>query len=495
MTAIVRETSTGWEVVDGTTVTTHDTQGAALYAALEINGGKTKAAILHDPATKEPNGAWRWLHATDTEDEAFNGARIDEQTVREAVASLNDSLKAEPINGGTPDSIGHGDAGNTPANGYAHHAVEVVSVEGRHGAYVLAEIVPAVDANIASGRLAFTSIGLGGVVGEDDDAIRQADWDHLALTNKPAVPTLTPSAAIRKAGERIVAVRNRSLRGTRPMAGKKMTTVRAELTKLALRGPALEALTKLCATLGVDLEVEMAADEWDSPVKTAVRAIRELAGMEKTLEALTGAAEPAARSLVRAVFHRAEVADADLEMLAKALGLEAGAAVADMIKAAEGMEPKKAPAEPTEAEKADAAKLAAEKSAGAESLVALRSEVATLRAKDEAREDAAYLDGLLTLRKMTLRDETRGQMLTVLRTDRKGGRATVEGLVKEIHVPQTGNVVPAGGTSTDPLDAGSDEPTRAQIDAEIALIRSAHPNDPKHILHARARKNLIARKR
>ena len=494
MAAIVRETADGWEVVDGTKATAYATRREALDAARALLGDDVKQTVLRDADTGEPNGAWRWIHATNEEAESIDNARIDAVTVRELVDSLNAKTKAEPIVGGTADSPSHINAGNHPANGYAHQAVEVVDADGTHGAYAWSEFVTEVDANIATGRLAWASIGAGGTLNEDG-AIRNADWDHVLITNKPAQHNLVSGSAVRTAGERVVAVRSYPLTPRIRMATKIKTTVRSELAKLALRGPALDALTKLCASLGISMDDEMASEEWESPSVAAVRAVRTLAAAEKTLEALTGAPAEAARSLARNVIAtRAEVADADLEMLAKALGLEPGAAVADMIKAAEGMEPKKAP-EMTEAEKAEAAKLAAEKSAAGETLVALRSEVAALRAKDEAREDAAFLDGVLALRKMTLRAETREQMLTVLRTDRKAGRATVEGLVKEIHVPPTGTVVPAGGTSTDPLDEATNEPTRAQINAEIALIRAAHPNDPQHVLHARARKNLIARKR
>ena len=494
MAAIVRETADGWEVVDGTKATAYTTRREALDAARALLGEDTKPAILRDADTGEPSGAWRWIHATNEEAESIDNARIDAVTVRELVDSLNAKTKAEPIVGGTPDSPSHANAGNHPANGYAHQAVEVVDADGTHGAYAWSEFVTEVDANIASGRLAWASIGAGGTLNEDG-AIRNADWDHVLITNKPAQHNLVSGSAVRTAGERVVAVRSYPLTPRIRMAAKK-TTVRAELTKLALRGPALDALTKLCASLGISMDDEMASEEWESPCVAAVRAVRTLAAAEKTLEALTGTPGEAARSLARHVIAtRAEVADADLETLAKALGLEPGAAIADLIKAAEGMEPKKAAPEPTDAEKAEAAKLAAEKSATGETLVALRSEVAALRAKDEAREDVAFLDGLLAVRKMVLRDETRGQMLAVLRADRKAGRATVEGLVKEIHVPMTGNVVPAGGTSTDPIEGTSSEPTTQAIETEIAAIRSHHPKDPAHVLYARARKNLIARTR
>lgn len=493
MPAFVRETSGGtWEVVQDDVVrSTHDSQVDALNAALALNGGKTKDAILRDPDTKELNGAWRWLHATDVEDvPAYDGARIDETTVAQAVKDLNAAPLARPVNGGTSDSPGHGHAGQTLANGYAHHAVEVVASDGRHGAYVIAELVPDVARNVDSGRIAFTSIGLGGSVAEGEDAIRDAVFDHLALTNTPAVTTLTPSAAIRKAGDRFVAVRtrpiNRAAKALRNTMAK--TSVRSEIvTPLALRGPALDALTSLCASIGISIDDELSADDWASPSKEALCALRMIAKSERIVEGLSGASAVAARSaragIVRSIAKRAEVADADLEAMAKKLGLPAGASFADMVAAIDKMEPKKVPADD-----AAAAKTEATEAVRAQKLVDLETQVATLTADKLAREDETWLDGEATRLGVVVRTETRPKLLKLLRADRTEGRGLVTEHLSGLPKPPVGTVIRNDGHSTDPLATTATDVTEAAIEAELVAVRSAYPKEPKHMQWARARK-------
>lgn len=425
MAAFVRETEAGWEVVEGDRVLgTHASHIAALDAALERNGGKTKGALLRDPDTKDLNGAWRWLHATDVEDEpAYDGARIDETTVAQAVASLNSQPLPRPINGGSPDSPAHAPAGDSIATGYAHHAVEVVGFDGRHGAYVIAELMPSVARVVDSGRVAWTSIGLGGSVG-DDAAIRDAEFDHLALTNTPAVKTLTPSAAIRKPGERFVAVRTHPVtRASGPHRSSPMAENVAPVTAPVVK------------------RAEIAED------------------------------------MVAA-----------LMALAAAHGLAPDAAPADVMAAAEKMKaeaPEEAPE--AEMSEADKAKASASEAARSETLAALQGEVALLRADKEAREDAEFLDGLLAPRKLAVKTETRARFLSVLRTDRKTGRDVVRDLVAEMHVPPVTRAVPATG-SVDTEETADSDALVKRAAALLPDIRKQFPGEPEHLLVARAQR-------
>lgn len=491
MPAFVRETVDGWEVVEGDVVTAHDSLVSALDAALSLNGGKTKDAILRDPDTKDPNGAWRWLHATDVEDvPAYDGARIDETTVSQAVASLNGQPLARPVNGMTADSEGHGSAGQTLANGYVHHGVEVVAADGRRGAYVLAELLPDIARNVDSGRIAYTSIGLGGTVSDDGDGIRDAYFDHLALTNTPAVTTLTPSSAIRKAGDRLLAMRSRIVRAASPK-GKAppmtvKTSVRSEIVKpLALRGAALDALTVLCTSLGVDLDTEMTADEWDSPAKAALCALRQIAKAERIVEGLTGQTLAAARSARAGIVKRAEVADADLEALAKAVGLEAGASMADILAAVAEMEhvqvdgaAKKAPADDaamkseTEATRALRAEVSVLRSATEND----RKELEKLRAESVSRSNEAWLDGQVKIRRLALRAEDRAELLSILVESPDKGRSLVEKALATRSAPTVGTVIHNDGVTTDPLAEGG---TVTDPDVATSLALSALRSEGK----------------
>ncbi len=480
MSAFVRETADGWEVVEGVKRVEGPfaSQIEALDAALLRNGGKTKDAILRDPDSHALNGAWRWLHATDVEDvPAYDGARIDETTVSQAVASLNAQDIPRPINGGAPDSPAPAPCGDCIATGYAHHAVEVESADGRRGAYVIAELLPDVARVIDSGRIAYTSIGLAGTVG-DDNSIRDAAFDHLALTNSPAVTTLTPSASIRKAGDRHVAVRSarisaRGSRGKGPVTMAK-TSIRSELTKLTLRGAALEALAKLCTSLNISIDDELSSEEWESPTVAAVRAVRQLASAEKTLEALAAPQGEVARSHARAVLlTRAEIADADLEALAKAVGLEAGAAMADILKAIEGMEPKKADAMKSDSEATRS--LRAELSVLRSATETDRAELAKLRAESVARSNEAWLDEQVKSRRLALRSEDRTELLSILAESPSKGRSLVEKALATRSAPNTDTVIRNDGQSGDPLAKGDDAKTTA-VRSEFARIRAEKPS-------------------
>jgi len=487
MSALVRETADGWEVVDGkVVVSTHDSQIEALDAALAANGGRTRDAILRDPDTKDLNGAWRWIHATDVEDDpAYDDARIDETTVAQAVANLNAAPLPRPVNGMTSDSRGHGPAGQTLANGYVHHAVEVVAADGRHGACVIAELVPDVARNLDAGRIAWASIGLGGTTTEDCPEIRDAVFDHLALTNDPAVTTLVANNAIRQPGERFIAIRTQRITAPRarpketPMA---KTTIRKELAKLSLRGAALDALTKLCSALNISMDDEMSAEEWESPAVAAVRAVRTLAAAEKTLEAINASAAPAARSHARNVIAaRAEVDDAKWGELVKALGLADGASVDDAIAAAGKM---KAPEVEAEADKVKADAVEAGR---AQKVATLEQRVADLTAKELARDNAAWLDEAIKTRGATVAPEARAKFEKALRTD--GGRELVAGLIADLPVaPKTRQVASVGSRDVDVHSKTEGDAVATRAAELLPEIRKQFPNDDEQSLVARAQR-------
>ena len=511
MAALVRETADGqFEVVDGDdgddVLATFDLQTDALDDALERNGGKTKPARLHDYETKEPNGVWRWLHALDVEDEPVGGARIDEQTVDEAIASLNNSPRAEPINGGLPDSPAHGPSGDTLATGYAHHAVKTIAADGRVGGYVIAELLPEVDVNVGTGRIASDSIGLSGTVAEEGGPIRDAEFDHLALTGKNAVGTLKPNAAIR-AGERFVAVRSHRLSSRtkgKPMPVTK-TSVRAEIVKpLNLRGVALDALTVLCKSLGVELDTELTSDEWSSPAKAALCALREMAKAERLVESLTGAQQASARSAVRAVIAptlqlRAEIDDAKWGELAKALGLEASASIDDAIAAAGKLKPADDADNTDEGDmttEKDKAAAEAKDAARSQKITSLEAEVAGLRAESEARKDAEWLDAEIAKRGATVSSETRSKFERALRADRKDGRELVAGLIADLPVAPAAVRKLSSGGGKEIVSGAPVEVDRARFDAlvesKVATLRAADAESPKHHLVARAQKLVRA---
>lgn len=426
MAAFVRETKAGWEVVEGDRVlSTHASHIEALDAALARNGGRSKDALLRDPDTKDLNGAWRWLHATDVEDApAYDGARIDETTVAQAVASLNSQPLPRPINGGAPDSPAHAPSGDSIATGYAHHAVTVVDSDGRHGAYVIAELVPSVARVVDSGRVAWTSIGLGGSVG-DDATIRDAEFDHLALTCTPAIKTLTPSAAIRAPGERFVAVRTHRLNRA---AGPQRKTAMAE-NAAPESAPVARA--------------EMADD-----MHAALMALLEAHGIAP--DAPDAAA--AVMALVEKLKSEKPEDDAEVEMA-----------------------------------EADKAKASAAEAARSEKVAHLEEQVALLRADKEAREDAEFLDGLLAPRKLAVKTETRARFLSVLRTDRKTGRDVVRDLVAEMHVPPVTRSVPATG-SVDTEETADSDALVKRAAALLPDIRKQFPGEPEHLLVARAQR-------
>lgn len=207
----VRETAKGWEMVSvaGAVLQTFTTKTAALDAALAVvRSSSSKVAVLRDAGTHQPNGAWRWIHAADHEDEpGWDGSKITERTLDAAAVDLNGSANAVPVDGGMPDSQPHGSElslGNVPATGWAHYAVRSVSRLGRQGLHVWAEVLADVAEKLDTGRLAFASIAVRGKRAPDGE-ILGARFTSLALLNRPAQTSLTPHSA---RGETVAAFRS-----------------------------------------------------------------------------------------------------------------------------------------------------------------------------------------------------------------------------------------------------------------------------------------------
>ena len=97
----VRATEAGYELVDTATdevLGTYETPKQALWNALEREdvAALVKRANLRSNGT--PDGEWRWLDASATEDEPIGGSRITDASLWEMAAGLNARKSAIPIN-------------------------------------------------------------------------------------------------------------------------------------------------------------------------------------------------------------------------------------------------------------------------------------------------------------------------------------------------------------------------------------------------------------
>lgn len=200
----VRQARGGYEIVDasGRALSAgHPSVRHALDAALVKLSGSIKAANLRNNG--RPDGQWRWLDATATEDQSDDGARISENAIWEMAAQLNERASAIPINGGGAPpgykpSEPHGDGrdgGDHPANGFAHLGVPVLE-RGRLHLYLRAELLPEIAVEVDRGRLAYGSVRVGfeATDPEDDHAMVGAELISHALTNDPAITTLSPGS-------------------------------------------------------------------------------------------------------------------------------------------------------------------------------------------------------------------------------------------------------------------------------------------------------------
>lgn len=510
-----------YTVTAGDSTDTHKTLREALDAELAVVATREKSATLRDPDSGELNGAWRWLPATDVEPASVGGVRIDATAVAEMASSLNARPGPIPIDGGpTPKgmlpSTVHGTAydSGTPANGWAHWGVVVLGpTDADAKLYLYAELIPEVARELDAGRIATGSVHFGYAT-LDGELPRGVELISHALTNDPAVKTLAPANSVRtdltlavRTG-RIGAVMRARHRTQRNTMAK--TTIRKQLT---MRGPAIDKLAEVAALLGISIDDEMDADSWESPTSEAICAIKSLAKAEKVLEGLpapaaktasakrnadgTPAAEtpPAARAAVAGLADEAAKDTFITSIIASLVkagiakeGDDASAALAAVD--AKGATP--ATEEPT---MSDASKSRPEDRASLATLrsenAAMASRLATLETNERARTDEQWLNAEVAKRRLTLRDEDRKELLSILAESATKGRGIVESALKARHAPPLGAVMD---------DAESERGNALVTDLRTATDacmeeaqRAASKDAPKHVVRLQAQ--AIARSR
>lgn len=243
---------------------------AALDSLLTDAEFKPKAGILR--TGDEPVGVWRWIDATAEEPAPIeDGSQVTRDVIATMAAGLNSGSPA-PMDGGTSTAHSQLEDTSTPSDGFAHVGVEVRDLSGRWHLFLYCELDLAIAASVDSGRLAYGSVGF----------TSKGRLLQHALTNVPAVEGLRPNNSIR--GARGVRVHFRTTRITMPKA----------TNDISKRGPALDLLAKIAASLGVSVEDEMSAESFSSPLMDAISAIKSAAKTENALEAAAGAQAPAA---------------------------------------------------------------------------------------------------------------------------------------------------------------------------------------------------------
>jgi hypothetical protein len=497
-------------------------------------------------------GVFRWLPATEEEAKPIGGARIDAIAIEQMAASLNERSTAIPIDGGpTPtevvDGIAsevHGTAktgGGTPANGWAHAAVVHVGDDGVTELYLYAELFPSIAREVDAGRLAFGSVHFG-FNEKDGDAPRDVTLISHALTNDPAVTTLSPANDVRTPAVAFISHRTRSLMA-KPVPAPKKITIRSQI---AFRGPALDKLTEVAASLGIDIDEEMDAECWSSPTSEAIQAIKSLAKAEKVLEGLpsakpkepvaasadAGATDAAKSAKAKQSGQRAEgdpvpppgdakpadgaEASAALDLMRELLGKPEAtlAECIDLLKANADPIKKAIGAGPDAAAQADANQAAqasaepkgddAARSARMDD-VALRSEVATLRTRLASIEGEAS-----ALRATALRTRVDGEIRTALtRGKREMGDDLIATLVADLcavtddaaRARHLARAVPGGAPIGDVMGKGGAKGSsdasltqKSATDSEMEAAKaSAAPNEPKHVTRARAQRLASAK--
>lgn len=315
----VRAEGDAWALADTATdetLSTHDTARQALVAASKREDVQVlgKRANLREDG--EPIGVWRWFDASAEEDESIGGSRITAESIWEMAASLNERRSAIPINGGGSvrglgDSAPHGDAvtgGDHLANGFAHLGFPVIDETGRAHLFLRGELLPEIAAEFDLGRLAYGSIrfGFDEVDEADDYAVKGAVLISHALTNDPAVTTLTAGSERRRSSEHAnVACRTRrSFMANKPAAQ---------------RGPIADVLAKIASMLGITTE-QLEENPW--AVSDAVYTLQNGAKVEEILEAADVEPAPAegesedearARAVLRSLRAVREVEDVEPE--------------------------------------------------------------------------------------------------------------------------------------------------------------------------------------
>jgi hypothetical protein len=506
----VTHTAEGWQA--GADGSVYDTLREALDAALPGVAVHAKSPYFRGEDGEEI-GVYRWLPACAEEDVPLRGVRIDSAAIEEMALSLNDATRAIPIDGGSDDSPAHGtilDPG-TKANGRGHWAVVALNADGRLEIYLWAELLPAIAAEVDLGRLGEGSVHVrfGRV---DGDAMRDVEWASHALLNDPGVVTLAPANSVRdgrgSSAWRSVAIAGRSMPSTKSITraagkGTRMkikTTIRAKLTEtvatttknVALRGPALDKLAEIAALLGVNIDKEMDGDSWDSPISDAIQALKSLASAEKVLEVLPSKADGEVAASRAADDEEKPKASA---AVAKALGLEDTASEEDILAAIAKLLEKDKPADE------GAGEVAAARAATAAlrtEVVALRAEVAELqplREEKAVRDREAAIDAAMAARGM----KSAEQRKAFLSVAEKFGNDAALASIEAAHVPPTGTIAkPLSHTQRSSAAPESTEQVRDATEEELeqarALVpelRKQFPNEPNHMLLARAQKRIL----
>lgn len=503
----VRADGDAWSLIDaasGDPLSAHDSARQALAAALEHGsvGGLLKEANLRSDG--EADGAWRWLDASAEEPEAVDGARITAESMWEMAAGLNARATAIPIDGGgAPEGLSqsevHGTARDTatPANGFAHLGVPVVDDGGTTHLYLHGELISEVAAEVDRGRLAYGSIHFRYEDTSDDGALIGAELVSHALTNDPAVTTLTPGSS-----------RGRSARKTG------CRTRRMQMAQSS-RGPALDKLTEIATALNVDISEEMKdADAYWGPIMTAIQALKSGAQVEQIVGDGAPPAEAAAAAeagaqgareveglegeevdstltgfleFARSVLDKPDATPAELlaeldaqrDPIAAALagdggGSDDGTPASDASLSAGQADRSAARAEVTET--GLRAALAAEK-----------KQANALRAKVVRFESERWVDAEIAKRGLAVADDRRERLIVLTA---KHGKDLVEESLANISAPPSapvmGSTRAAAGIKTGPASS-----VREAVATELEALRSENPE----LKHQQAHRAAVTRAR
>jgi hypothetical protein len=497
----VRPEGERWALVaseTGAVLSEHDSERQALAAALEGEEAplRAKRAVLRTDGV--PDGVWRWLDASAVEDAPIDGVRITARALWEMAASLNRRATPVPVNGGGApsgehaESAPHGDArsgGDHPANGWAHAAAIVVDEAGREHLFLYAELVPQVAREVDRGRLAFGSVffAFESVDAERDHAVSGATLISHALTNDPAVTTLTAGSERNTHVGALTASRTRK--------------VRVMTQKKVRRGAAYDALETLASDAGVSIEDEMTADAESSPLIERIEALKAQAVVEETLESIESTpAEEAPAEVEAQRAAREEMGltpEESASMLAWARDVlgKPDATPADAL-AELGRRKDEVAALLGEDAAPDSMELGAgyandededEKNAkGARSrnpLRAVRRELASARGRIERFEVREWLRSEIEKRRLGVSPAKRQRYEDMAL---KAGREVVLEILEGLATPPSGNPLPQSQESAPPsLDVAA-----RSLLPEIA---KQHPTEPHHFHVARSLKAARAR--
>jgi hypothetical protein len=456
----VRASGEAWELVDSASdelLSQHATSRAALAAALELEAVQRaeKRANLREDG--EPIGEWRWLDASAEEDEPIDGARITAASIWEMAASLNERKSAIPINGGGAprpglgDSVPHGDAytgGDHLANGYAHVALPVLDGEGRTHLFLHAELLPEIAREVDLGRLAYGSIRFGfNEVGEDDNyGIKGAVLISHALTNDPAVTTLTAGSERRRESEPAF-VAMRSMRTSMGPANTRENTVTTAESKRARREELGDMPPEAVEDFAADAIVLM-EEILDKPDADPVELLAEL--------------------------------EARKEELAEAVGTDAPAPEGEMSEDREGDEDEKKDEEEGTKSRSRSRQLASLR----KRVTAIETELAAERSKVQRFEARAWLDEEIAKRKLAVNADKRTKWteLSIAK-----GREVVTEILDAQSRPPTTNPIDTLSAQSAPAPKSYREAVDACMSDAREQLRDATDRRPQ-VVRARAQK-------